>query len=165
MIKTTDINTLPIIEKIIYCRLFAPLFEKIFEHKTLGPFFRKILDREIVVYIICGVLTTIVGYSSFWFCHRLGLLGVTSNIISSAIAIAFAFVVNKHFVFLSKDWSLKKTGMELWQFTGGRLIVSAGDTALIYLLVDILNLNAYICKLVTMILVMIINYIISKLIF
>ena len=160
-----DFETLPIIDKIISFKMIAPLINKILEHKTLGPIFKKMLDREIVTYLICGVLTTIVGFFSFWLSRQIGFSGALSNIVSSAVAILFAFIINKHFVFLSKDWSFKKTGRELWQFTGGRLIVMAGDTGLIFLLVDVLGLNDNICKLATLILVMITNYIISKMIF
>ena len=160
-----DFETLPIIDRIINCKLIAPISNKLLEHKTVGPFFKKILDREIVTYIFFGVLTTIVGFSSFWLCRRFNISAASSNIIASALAILFAFIVNKHFVFLSKDWSLRKSLKELWQFTGGRIIVTAGETGLLFLLVDKMGLNDNICKIFTLIMVMIVNYIISKLIF
>jgi len=163
--KVNDFETLPIIEKIINCKLIAPLTKILLGHKILGPVLKKMLDREIVTYLICGVLTTFVGLFTFWFFRRLGFNAAVSNIISSELAIIFAFVINKHFVFLSKDWALLKTSREFMQFNGGRLVVMAGDTALIYLLVDVIGFNDIICKTFTLILVMIVNYIISKLIF
>ena len=185
---TRDFETLPFIDRIISHKWILPLSEKILGHKTLGPVIKKILDRTIMTYLICGVLTTIVGIASFWFCQlcitllmlgvmpseaavieefkpKLGFIAAASNIISSAVAIVFAFIVNKHFVFLSKDWSLRKTAKEFWQFTGGRLIVMAGETGLLYLLVDKWGFNTFICKLFTMVLIVIVNYFISKLIF
>jgi len=159
------LNTLPVIEKIIYLKPFAPFTEMLLRHKALGPVIKKALDREIVIYIFFGVVTTIVGFAAFWICRRFDLSATVSNVVSSVIAIAFAFVVNKHYVFLSKDWSFGNTVRELWQFTGGRLIVMAGQTGLLYLLVDRMKLNDNACWLITIILVMIANYIISKLIF
>jgi len=162
---TADFSTLPIIEKVIYSKHAAPVTKKVLEHKTWGPVVKKALDREIVTYLFFGVLTTVVGFFSFEFCRRLHASAVVSNVVSSVVAIAFAFIVNKQFVFLSRDWSFRNTVRELWQFTGGRLIVMAGETGLLYLLVDRMGLHDSICKIFTLILVMIANYIISKFIF
>ncbi|MDR2650501.1 MAG: GtrA family protein [Clostridiales bacterium] len=160
-----DLKTPPIVEHIINHRWLAPLFKKLLEHKKLGPVTKKILDREVLTYLICGALTTVVGFLSFWLCRRFSMSALASNIISSAAAIIFAFIVNKHFVFLSRDWSLRKTVREFWQFIGGRLIVTAGESGLLYLAVDIMGFNDNICKVFTMILVVIVNYFISKFIF
>ena len=160
-----DLNTLPVIEKLISLKLIAPLMSVILKNKALGPIVKKLLDREVVTYIFFGALTTVVGFSSFWLCRRFYMSAAVSNVISSVIAILFAFVVNKHFVFLSKDWAFRKTIREFWQFTGARLIVNAAETGLLYMLVDRMGLNDNICKVFTLILVMIANYIISKLIF
>jgi len=159
------LNTLPFIEKLIYLKPFSPVTKKALESKVLGPVVKKALDREIVIYIFFGVVTTIVGFVLFRACLFIGFNNSASTAISAVIAIAFAFAVNKHYVFLSRDWSLKKTVNELWQFSGGRLIVSAGQTGLMYLMVDRLHYNGNLWWLITTILVMIVNYIISKLIF
>ena len=163
--KPADLKTLPVIEKILNLKFIAPLAKLVLEHKLLGPIVKKMLDREIIAYLFFGFLTTIVGFSSFWFCRRFNLSALLSNIVSSVIAIIFAFIVNKHFVFLSKDWSLRNAARELWQFTGGRIVVMAAETGLLFLLVDFIGFNDNICKIITTVLVMITNYIISKLIF
>lgn len=160
-----DLNTLPVINKIINFKPIAPLAGKLLGHKALGPFFKKMLDREIVTYIFFGVVTTIVGITLYWLCLLLGLSVFWSNIVSSVLAILFAFAVNKHFVFLSKDWALRKTAGELWKFAGGRLVVMYAESWLLKLLVEGWGFNNIISKIFTMILVMITNYIISKLIF
>jgi len=161
-----DFETLPIIDKILNNKRIAPVTDRILSHKTLGRFVKKMLDREIVTYLIAGVLTTIVGYFAFVaFYMPLNTGAVVANIASSAIAILFAFVINKHFVFLSKDWSLKKTIKEFIPFSGGRVAISAGETGLLFLLVDRMGFNGAICKVFTLILVMVVYYILSKLIF
>ena len=159
------LNTLPFIEKLIYLKPFSPVTKKILASKTLGPVVKKALDREIVIYIFFGVVTTVVAFVFFRACLLLGLSNSASTAVSAVIAIAFAFIVNKHYVFLSRDWSFQKTINELWQFSGGRLIASAGQTGLMYLMVDKLHLNGNVWWLITTILVMVVNYIISKLIF
>ena len=161
-----DFETLPIIEKILSNKHVAPLTDKILSHKTIGRFVKKMLDREIVTYLIAGVLTTIVGYLAFVaFYMPLNTGAVVANLASSTIAILFAFVINKHYVFLSKDWSLKKTIKEFLPFSSGRVAISAAETGLLYLLVDLMGFNGAICKIFTLILVMVVNYILSKLIF
>jgi putative flippase GtrA len=160
------LNTLPIIEKIISQKQIAPLANIFLGHRVLGPITKKALDREIVTYLFFGVLSTIVGFVSYMACFSLFMMSaLISNIISSAIAILFAFVVNKHFVFLSKDWSLRVALRELGQFAGGRVLVSGGETLLLGLLVDHLGFNGGLCKILTLTLVMVANYILSKLIF
>ena len=160
-----DLNTLPVIEKIIGLKPVAPLTRKILEHKTLGPAVKKMLDREIITYIFFGALTTVVSFSLFTLCLFLNISIFWTNVISSVIAILFAFIVNKQFVFLSRDWSPRKTGGELWKFAGGRLAFMYAESWLLKLLVDGLGFNGLICKVFTLILVMIANYIISKFIF
>ena len=161
-----DFETLPIIDKILSNKRIAPVTDKILEHKTFGRIVKKMLDREIVTYLIAGVLTTIVGYLAFVACYMpLNTGAVVANIVSSVVAILFAFVINKHFVFLSKDWSLKKTIKEFLPFSSGRVAISAAETGLLFLLVDMMGLNGAICKVFTLALVMIVNYILSKWIF
>jgi len=164
-IKPDDLDTLPIIEKIIYFKPVAPLAKKVLEDRKLGPAAKKFLSREVVTYLFFGVVTTILNFIAYSFLLYINISVFWTNIISSVIAILFAFVVNKHFVFLSKDWSPRKTGMELWQFAGGRVIIMLGESWLLKLLVDVWGFNGIICKIFTVTLVMIANYFISKFIF
>jgi putative flippase GtrA len=142
-----------------------PLTEKILAHKKLGPIAQKLLGREILTYLAAGVATTIFSFLMFELFIFTGIGIVATNVISSILAIIFAFAVNKHFVFLSRDWSIKRMAPELVKFSGGRLIVMFAETGLLYLLVDMWGLNETICKIFTLVMVVVVNYIISKLIF
>ena len=162
---TGGLNTLPIIEKIICREPIRPVMMKILGSRALGPVVKKMLDREVVTYLFFGVVTTFVAFILFSLCLLLKITIFWTNIISSVLAIMFAFVVNKHFVFLSRDWSLRITIGELWKFAGGRLLVMYGESWLLKLLVEGLGFNKIVCKMFTLVLVMVANYIVSKLIF
>ena len=130
--------------------------------KKLKELFHKHYD--IFVYLVFGVLTTIVNYIVYLPCYNLlGLSSAVSNVIAWAAAVAFAFVTNKPFVFHSHDWSAKTVVPELTKFLGTRLGSGALETAILFLFVDLLHMNGNLWKLITSVLVVILNYIGSKL--
>ena len=79
-------------------------------------------------------------------------------------AVAFAFLTNKPFVFQSHDWSFKTVLPELSKFVGCRVASGAMETVILFLAVDLLHWNGNIWKFVTQVLVVILNYVASKLI-
>lgn len=119
---------------------------------------------DILSYLFFGVLTTVVNYLVYLPCFNLlGLSATLSNVIAWAVSVAFAFVTNKPFVFKSRDWSAKVVFPELTKFVGTRLGSGILETAIIFVTVDWLKLNGNIMKLAVSVLVVIINYIGSKL--
>ena len=76
---------------------------------------------------------------------------------------AFAYLTNKPFVFRSYDWSAKTVVPELTKFVMTRLGSGAAETLIIFLTVDVLAWNGNVMKLVTSVLVVVLNYIASKL--
>ena len=120
---------------------------------------------DIVTYLFFGVLTTIVNYVIYLPCYNLlGLSAVVSNLIAWVIAVAFAYLTNKPFVFRSHDWSLKTVIPELTKFIGCRIGSGAAETLILFLAVDMMHWNGNIWKLVTQVMVVVMNYIGSKLI-
>ena len=77
---------------------------------------------------------------------------------------AFAYLTNKPFVFKSHDWSAKTVIPELTKFVGCRIASGAAETLILLLTVDILHWNGNIWKLITSVLVVVLNYIASKLV-
>ena len=75
----------------------------------------------------------------------------------------FAYLTNKPFVFRSHDWSAKTVVSEFARFVGCRVASGAMETGLLLLFVDMLGQNGNVWKIVTSILVVVINYIGSKL--
>ena len=119
---------------------------------------------DILSYLFFGGLTTVVNYIVYLPCYNyLGISATVSNVIAWVVAVAFAYVTNKPFVFKSHDWSLKTVGPELTKFIGCRIGSGLLETALIFLTVDWLGWNGNVMKLVTSVLVVILNYIASKL--
>ena len=120
--------------------------------------------RDVIVYLVFGVLTTAVNYIVYLPCYNvLGLSGSVSNAIAWVGAVAFAYLTNKPFVFRSHDWSAKTVIPELTKFVGCRVGSGVLETAIIFLTVDWLGWNGNVMKLLTSVLVVVLNYIGSKL--
>lgn len=119
---------------------------------------------DIVSYLFFGVCTTIVNYLIYIPCYNfLHLSATVSNMIAWVVAVAFAYLTNKPFVFRSYDWSWKTVGPELTKFVGCRIGSGLLETAAIFLTVDCLHWNGNVMKLILAVVVVILNYIGSKL--
>ncbi len=120
---------------------------------------------DILSYLIFGVLTTVANYLVYLPMYNwVGLSAAVSNCIAWVVAVAFAYLTNKPFVFRSYDWSRETVIPELTRFVSCRLASGVMETVIIFLAVDCLGWNGNIWKLVTSVLVVILNYIFSKLI-
>lgn len=119
---------------------------------------------DILSYLFFGVCTTIVNYLIYIPCYNiLGLSASVSNMIAWAVAVAFAYLTNKPFVFKSHDWSAKTVLPELAKFLGCRVGSGAAETVILLVTVDLLGWNGNLWKLLTQVMVVILNYIGSKL--
>ena len=65
---------------------------------------KKFLNRETVSYLVFGVLTTIVNYASYELCKWLGVHYTVSTVAAWVLAVAFAYITNKLYVFESKSF-------------------------------------------------------------
>lgn len=119
--------------------------------------------KEIVMYLIFGVLTTVVSFVSYYGLLWLGLYYIASQVISWALAVAFAFVVNKLFVFEDKASSTAELFRQIWQFVSVRIASGVIETLLLWLLVDVLTVGEGTAKVPVAVLTVILNYIASKL--
>ena len=119
---------------------------------------------DVLAYLVFGVLTTVVNYLVYLPCYNLlGLSAGVSNVVAWVVSVVFAFLTNKPFVFKSHDWSAKTLGPELVKFVGCRVGSGVLETAVIFLTVDWLRWNGNWMKLIVSVLVVILNYIGSKL--
>jgi putative flippase GtrA len=119
---------------------------------------------DIVTYLFFGVLTTVVNYAVYLPCYNLlGLSATISNIIAWVVAVAFAYLTNKPWVFKSHDWSMKVVLPELSKFVACRVGSGVLETGMIFVFVDLMGINGNVFKLITSVLVVILNYIGSKL--
>ena len=124
-----------------------------------------IKNWDILAYLIFGVLTTAVNYLVYLPVYNLwGLSAAVSNTIAWVAAVAFAYLTNKPFVFKSHDWSKETVIPELTKFVSCRVASGAMETLILFLSVDLMGWNGNIWKLVTSVLVVVLNYVFSKLI-
>ena len=121
--------------------------------------------EEIINYLIIGGLTTVIGLVSYYACVYTFLdpnnaieLQI-ANIISWICAVTFAYITNRIFVFKSKS---KKLFKEITSFVAARLVTLFLDMGLMFLFVTLLSFNDKIIKLIVQILVIILNYVFSK---
>ena len=127
---------------------------------------RAFIDKhyDVLAYLFFGVLTTVVNYLVYLPCYNLlHLSAAVSNVLAWAVAVAFAYVTNKPFVFHSHDWSAKSVFPELGKFVGSRIASGGIETLIIFVTVDCLLWNGNVMKLLTSVLVVILNYAASKL--
>lgn len=127
---------------------------------------RALLERywDVLSYLFFGGLTTVVNYIVYLPCYNwLHLSASVSNVIAWVFAVAFAYLTNKPFVFKSYDWSMKTVVPELTKFVGCRVGSGVLETAILFVTVDLLQLNGNIVKLLVSVLVVILNYFGSKL--
>ena len=118
---------------------------------------RKLINRETIVYLIFGVLTTVVNYIIFWLCRRIFIPVLIANIISWVGAVIFAFITNKLFVFESKSFRLQQLIPEIIGFVSARVLsflFEEGFLAVTYYL----GMNEYVAKLIASVVVIIVNY-------
>lgn len=133
--------------------------------------------KEIINYIIFGVLTTVVNFAVFWLFNR--LLGknfyLLSNVIAWIVAVAFAYVTNRIWVFQSNVKSAKGVLKEIGEFFLSRLFSLVVEEAGLLIIVDLLKFKVFsfdlfsfnvtgemIAKVILAVVVVILNYIFSK---
>lgn len=131
---------------------------------------QKVVDlfnkyKEVIMYLIFGVLTTVVSLVSYY------LLTITilnpesaiqlqiANIISWILSVAFAYVTNRKYVFESKSNNYVK---EITSFVGGRVATLLMDMLIMFVFVTVLRMNDKLFKLVSQVIVIVANYVISK---
>ena len=127
---------------------------------------KKLLVKywDVITYLVFGVLTTVVNYIVYLPVYNLlGLSAAVSNAIAWVVAVAFAYLTNKPFVFKSHDWSAKTVIPELTKFVSCRVASGVMETLILLVTVDILMWNGNIWKVLTSVLVVILNYFGSKL--
>ena len=119
--------------------------------------------RSQLIYLVFGVLTTVVNYLIYFPCDRLLHTAWLSNSIAWVFAVLFAYVTNTPFVFESHDWSMKTVAPEFIKFVGTRVASLGVENLILLVTVDLLGWNRIGWKLFASVLVVILNYVGSKL--
>lgn len=121
--------------------------------------------KETISYLIFGILSTIVNIATYVFFSRIIKINfMISNIIAWFVAVIFAYITNKFFVFESKNINIKFILKEITSFMSLRILSGLTELILMYIMINIMLINDFIVKIITNIVVVILNFIFSKLI-
>ena len=136
------------------------------EKSKISQLLKKVLNKEVIMYLIFGVLTTVVSLLVYYGCIYTFLNPENAvqlqiaNIISWIAGVAFAYITNRKFVFESNEANQLK---EISKFVTSRLATLFLDMIIMFIGVTCLHGNDKIVKLISQVLVIIGNYIFSKL--
>jgi putative flippase GtrA len=120
--------------------------------------------REVLLYLIFGLLTTAVNYVAYvLFTRMVALPLVAANLIAWVLAVAFAYATNRRWVFESKSKGAAALA-EAGAFVAARLFSGVVDTVCMVLLVEWLHVHDMVAKILVNVLAIAINYIFSKLV-
>ncbi len=116
--------------------------------------------REQLLYLLFGGLTTLVSLGSFWLVNRvLAANEHVANIVSWLLAVLFAFLTNRRFVFEAQNDSFIR---QLFSFYGGRLLTLGIEELLLLIFITWLRFDSMLVKIVAQVVIIIANYFISK---
>jgi len=124
---------------------------------------KKLFSKEVILYVIFGVVTTLVNIDSFYvLTNILHLEENIANIISIILAVLVAYFTNRKWVFNSEASTLKENFTEFYKFILGRAFTMVVEIVGFFLLFNIIHIQELISKAVITIVVIILNYFISK---
>lgn len=166
-------------DKIMQLKFMQKLMEK--------SFFRKVLSYEFLIYVVFGVLTTLVNFVISFICNKIFGYGIikeftlfsktikfswvyVTNIISWVGAVLFAYFTNKAFVFEVKDWSPKVVAREIVSFFSARIVsllaFDLGFFAIVYNIFIKISVSDgasyWIAKIAAAVFTVLFNYVFSK---
>ena len=153
-----------IFDKLVHLKIF----------RWFEPFFQK--NREMLMYLFFGVMTTVVSFLTAGISKYLlelieysdddtkeTVVAIVSTVISWICAVTFAYVTNRVWVFDSKVTGKKGILTEMMSFYGGRIFTLLVEMGMMWLGYSVMGINYWVTKIVANVVVLILNYVISKL--
>lgn len=142
----------------------ADIFDRIMGmriFKFAYPFYKK--HKSVLLYLLFGGLSFFLNIGLFIVINKTGLHELINNIICWVVCVIFQFVTNRIWVFNAKTDTFSKFVLQLLNFFAGRLFTLFMEEAILFVFIEICQLNTLLVKIVGQIVVIILNYIISKL--
>lgn len=152
------LNNKLILNTLIFIFLIIILIIYLIYKEQIKKLYKK--NKEVINYIIVGALTTLVSISSYWLIRFVLKNYIILSILSWICAVSFAYITNRLFVFESKEEDIVK---EIFKFISCRLITLLLELVLMIIFVDLLQINDMISKIILQVVVLVLNYILSKL--
>ena len=135
----------------------------------------KVMNREVISYLIFGVLTTLVNWVVYAAMVKVHIDYRIATAAAWAVSVLFAFIVNKIFVFVSKSSSWKEVWIESYNlrpayvmkeitsFVACRAVSGVMEMVFMIVMVSWIHMDEYISKIAVSVIVVIVNYVFSKL--
>lgn len=141
---------------------------------------KKLLKKykELILYVVFGALTTLVNYVVYFGCKMLQIPYQPATVVAWIAAVAFAYITNRIWVFASKTSGVKAVLKEIVLFVGARLFSLVLELIIMFIGMDLLSagervvvwfdkslpLGEFVTKTVAQIVIIVSNYIFSKLV-
>lgn len=120
-------------------------------------------NKELINYIIMGILTTGVNVGSYFALTESGLLNYqAATVIAWIISVLFAYVTNKKYVFSSKTSSFRELRKEISSFFFFRVLSLGIDFISMVILIELLHMEDFLAKVISNVIVIAFNYVASK---
>lgn len=120
------------------------------------------MKKELTLYGIFGILTTVIGVGVFAVLSQMGFHFILANAISFVLAVAFAYVTNKKWVFESNTPDTRAAVRELVDFFQSRIATFILETFGLFILIEWLHVGDTVSKLFCNGVVIVLNYVLSK---
>lgn len=121
--------------------------------------------KSIILYLVFGVLTTIINIVVYYVCSNiLEMSTIMSNVVAWLLSVLFAYITNRKWVFESQVKTKEDIIKEMSSFFWCRLATGILDIVIMYITVDLLFMNGMVMKCLSNVIVIVVNYIASKLI-
>lgn len=118
--------------------------------------------KNIVNYVICGILTTILNILVFYILDIYNVNYRINTTISTLISVIFAYITNKIYVFESRELGRKKVLKEILKFIFSRVGTYIVEIIGMYIFIELVKIENLISKILMNVIVIILNYILSK---
>ncbi|MDC7767376.1 GtrA family protein [Priestia megaterium] len=121
------------------------------------------INKELFLYLFFGVLTTFINILIYTVLTKIFLFHYqTSTVLAWVISVLFAFITNKKYVFSSKSYTLSAVFREGLLFIIYRILSLGIDLLIMFIAIQILNMDDLVAKVIANILVIVVNYMVSK---
>lgn len=119
--------------------------------------------KDVFFYLVFGVLTTLVNIVVYWAAvHVIGMGVMAGTVLAWALSVLFAYVTNRTFVFHSTASGRQEILKEIASFFACRLGTGVADWAIMFVFVTVLHFNDMAVKILANIIVIVLNYVLSK---
>ena len=123
---------------------------------------KKALNNEIIRYTISGGTVTLTNAAGYFLLLQVGVVYTIANVISLILSKVVGYLLNKFWVYRSKNDNIWQMFLELFRFILARGFTGLVDFFGVILMVELCGFNERISKIIIMLLVIVLNYVLGK---